>query len=374
MTRPQRTDALIAGALLLGVVVEQGIVRGEPGVAALNAVGCAALLWRRRAPATTCLAAIAFLGGPGFIVDDAADAVTPIAGIVVGLFSLVAYAPSRRPLPAVVAAVLLVTAVSVQASIGASGLAEAIAGGVAFALVVIAGPAIVIGLGARRQAQLRRRLEGQAHALEHERERHAASAAAEERARVAAELHDVVAAGVRGMLADVAIARSELVERPAGAGPAILRVEERGRMALTEMRRLLGVLRRGDEDLALAPYPSLDRLASLAQRRSADGPRVSLRVEGTPLPVSAGLDVAAYRMVEDALDRAAGAAEADVVVRWESRDLELEVAVDGPQLGDTDALGAVRERVALFSGRLDAGRRPRGGSAMRVALPVRSRA
>jgi signal transduction histidine kinase len=173
------------------------------------------------------------------------------------------------------------------------------------------------------------------------------------------------------MLDDVAVAREAVVERRAAAGPAIGVVEERGRQALTEMRRLLGVLRHGDEDLALAPYPSLVRLGALKRSQPGDGPLVSLRVEGTPRPVPAGLDVAAYRVVEDVLASATTAGRADVVVRWDPRDLELEVAVDGPELADLAQLGPVRERVALFSGRLQAGRRPGGGSAIRAALPVR---
>ena len=370
MSRAQRTDVLISAALAVAMIVEQGVVGGRPVATVLNVAGCIVLLWRRTAPITAGLTAIVLFGGPEFIEKDAAETFAPMVGIVVALFSLVAHAAPGRPVPAALAAVALMSIVSVQTGLDQDSLGSAIAGGVLFAVIVMAVPAIAIGLGVRRHGELRRRLELQARELEAERERHAQAAAAEERARVAGDLHDIVAAGVRAMLADVETARAAVAERSLEAAPAILAVEERGREALTEMRRLLGVLRRGDEDLALAPHPSLDRLASLARHRSTAGRQVSVRVEGTPHPVSAGLDVAAYRVLEDALDRAAAAGDAEVVVRWSARRVELEVAVDGPDLADADALGVLRERVALFSGRLESGRRPRGGSALRALLPL----
>jgi signal transduction histidine kinase len=163
------------------------------------------------------------------------------------------------------------------------------------------------------------------------------------------------------MLAAVRDARAAIRADPATAAPVIAGLEDRGRAALTEMRSLLGVLRRGDEDLALAPIPSLARLEALAARHAC-----GLRVEGPPRPVSPGLDVAAYRVVESALERAASAH--DVVLRWTPRAVEVEVAADGPQLAEPDA--ALGELVGLFDGRVSAGRRPRGGSALRAALPT----
>lgn len=372
MTRPQRMDALIAGALLVAVVVEQGLAGDRPVATALNALACLALLWRRALPVVAAMTAIVLFGGPEFVERNAAEAFAPMVGMIVALFSLVAYAAPRRPVPAALAAIVLFSIVSVQTSLDQDTLGGALAGGILFAVVVMALPAVAIGVGVRRHAELRRQLEEQAHALEAERERYAAAAAGGERARVAGELHDLVAAGVQSMLVDVAEARRAVLERPREAAPAILVVEERGREALTEMRRLLGVLRRGDEDLALAPHPSLGRLESLAQHRSAGGQDVSVRVDGAPQPLPAGLDVAAYRVVEEALDRAPAAGHADVLLRWAPREVMLEIAVDGPELADAAALGPIRERVALFSGRLDAGRRPRGGSALRARLPLES--
>lgn len=370
MTRLERTDALITAGLAVAIVLEQGVAGGRPAATAINVAGCVALLWRRTFPIASGLTAIALFGGPEFLDKDAAEAFGPMVGIILALFSLVAYAAPRRPVPAALAAIVLVSIVSVQSALGDDTLGRAIAGGVLFALIVMALPAVIIGVGVRRHGELRRRLEIQAGELETERERHAEAAAHEERARVAEELHEIVAAGVRTMLADVETARAAVAERPREAAPAILAVEERGREALTEMRRLLGVLRRGDEDLALAPHPSLGRIGSLARHRSTAGRHVSVRVEGASRPVSAGLDVAAYRVLEDVLDHASLAGDAEVLVRWSPRRLELEVTVDGPDLADADALGAVRERVALFSGRIEAGRRPPGGSTLRAQLPL----
>lgn len=372
MIRPRRTDALIAAVLVAAVVAEQGVVHGRPVSTLLNVLGCLALMWRRVVPIGSTLTAIVLLGGPEFVERNAAEAFAPMVGMIVALFSLVAYAAPRRPVPATAVAIVLFSAVSVQTSVDEDTLGGAIAGGILFAVFVMGMPAVAIGVGVRHHAALRRRLEERARELEAERERHAAAAAREERARMAGALHDLVAAGVRAMLSDVETARAAVVERPREAGAAILAVEERGREALTEMRRLLGVLRRGDEDLALAPQPSLERLPSLAERRSTGNRRVSVRVDGAPRSLPAGLEVAAYRVVEEALDRASTASSTEVVVRWAPREIVLEVTADGPEFGDAAAVGAIRERVRLFSGRMDAGRRPRGGSALRAQLPLGS--
>jgi signal transduction histidine kinase len=375
VTRPARTDLLLAAALLVAVLVEQAVSVGLGWEDALKVPGCLALGWRRSAPLASCPAVIALFGFGEFTSTGDADAFTTFAAIVMALFSLVVHARRDRLVVGATGAAALIVAVSVEAGLNnplpGETTAEAVAAGVLFGLVVICAPVLAVGLLARRQADLRRRLAERADQLEVERERHATAAATAERARMAGELHDVVDAGVRAMLGEVAAARRMVVRDDRGAaGEAILRVEQRGRDALAEMRALLGVLRRGDEDLALAPQPSLARLDGLARELTGRGLEVALRVEGASRPISAGLDVAAYRLVEEALEHAAGAHRADVVVRWTASGLEVEVGVDGAQLADTARLDGPRERVGLFDGRLEAGRRPRGGSAMRARLPV----
>jgi signal transduction histidine kinase len=377
VTRPARGDLLLVPAFAVAVLVEQSVSTGLGWEDALKLPGCLALAWRRIAPVASCLAVLALFGAGELTSTGDAGAFTTFAAIILALFSLAAHAARSHLLPGGAAAVGLTVAVSVEASLNdpaGQTTAEAVSGGVVFALALVCAPALAIGLTARRQSELRHRLTERAHELEVERERHAAAAATAERTRMAGDLHDVVGDGVRAMLGEVAVARRAVREDPATAADAILRVEQRGRDALDEMRGLLGVLRRGDEDLALAPQPSLTRLDALARALTRGGLEVALRVEGEPRPVAAGLDVAAYRVVEEALAQAGGARHADVVVRWTARDLELEVGVDGPQLADAARLDGARERVALFDGRLDAGRRPRGGSAVRVGLPARAAA
>jgi signal transduction histidine kinase len=157
---------------------------------------------------------------------------------------------------------------------------------------------------------------------------------------------------------------------PARARGAFASIEETGREALNEMRLMLGVLRRGDEDLALAPQPSLARVGALVERARQSGLGVDLHVEGEPTRLASGIDLAAFRVVEEALTnslRHDGAGRARVTVRYGPRDLELEIADDGEAV-DGDALTGMRERVALFGGQIEAAQGD-DGFALRVRLP-----
>jgi signal transduction histidine kinase len=226
-----------------------------------------------------------------------------------------------------------------------------------------------------QHARLQALLEERAAQLEVQRDERARLAAAQERERIAGELHDVVAHGVSAMIVQAGAAR-RLVARPDGgdaARRAIEQAEASGRAALDELRRLLGVLRRGDEELALAPQPSLARLGGLVARLRDEGLPVTLAVEGEPAPLSPGLDVTAYRIVEEALGevlRRDAAAPTEVRVRWSGRTLELEVTGAGDGLVDGGERFGLRERVALFGGELVAGRRRGGAWTLRARLPL----
>jgi len=235
----------------------------------------------------------------------------------------------------------------------------------------------------RNHEHLAQLLEERRDQLEVERDERARLAIAQERERIAGELHDVVAHGVSAMVVQAAAARRIVAahgDTEAGSA-AIAEVERSGRAALDELRRLLGVLRRGDEPIALAPQPSLARVDRLVARLHDEGLPIELAVEGTPAPLPAGLDVTAYRIVEEALaavlrQEAAGATR--VAVRYRPRELELEVADDaGPRTGagagdpdrEAGTMG-LRERVALFGGELHAGRRRGGGWTVQARLPI----
>jgi len=207
-----------------------------------------------------------------------------------------------------------------------------------------------------------------------ERER---AAVAEERRRIARDLHDVVAHSVSVMTVQAGAARLLLDEEPKRAREPLLAVEETGRQALGEMRRLLGILRRAEGKAALAPQPGLARLDDLVAQARAGGLPVELTVEGERAALPPGVDLAAYRIVQEALTNArkhGGPARAHVALRYGREALELEVTNDGGASANDGSGGhglvGMRERVALYGGELEAGPRASGGYAVRARLPV----
>jgi signal transduction histidine kinase len=224
--------------------------------------------------------------------------------------------------------------------------------------------------------------------LQRERDLKARWAVAEERARIARELHDVVAHSVSVMVVQAGAARRLVDGDPAQARQALTSIESTGRQALAEMRRLLGVMRHdGDarpEEAAdaLAPQPGLADLDALVSRARDAGLEVELQVEGAPRPLAAGVDLSAYRIVQEALTNClkhAGAAKAIVRLCYGREDLELQVLDDGRGVvGLRDAsrensghgLIGMRERVAVFGGNLDVGPRPGGGFKVDAQLPL----
>ena len=213
-----------------------------------------------------------------------------------------------------------------------------------------------------------------------EREKADAEAAiVEERARIARELHDVVAHAISVIVLQARGGRRVIADDPREAREAFSVIEATGHQALDEMRRLLGMLRASDEELALAPQPSLDQLDALLEQVRAAGLPVELTVEGAPAELPPGVDLSAYRIVQEALTNAlkhAGPAQARVTVRYGEGELELEIADDGTGSGDGKGSGhgliGMRERVSVYGGELHAGHRPGGGYALRARLPLGS--
>jgi signal transduction histidine kinase len=220
--------------------------------------------------------------------------------------------------------------------------------------------------------------ERRARLAERERDLAAREAVVEERARIARELHDAIAHHVSMIVLQAGAERRVLDGRGGSTREVLETIERIGRGALTEMRRLVGMLRSDAAD-ELAPQPGLDDLPALfAQVRRAGLP-VELEIEGEPRELPVGVELSAYRIVQEGLTNAlkhAGEARASVRVRYGPDALELEIADDGagaPALAASSGHGLVgmRERVALYGGRLDAGRRPSGGFAVHVLLPTR---
>jgi signal transduction histidine kinase len=236
-------------------------------------------------------------------------------------------------------------------------------------LVIVAAP-VLAGRLLRDRARLARALH--AAASDENPDPWAERAVAEERTRIAAELHDVVARALGRMVADADGAAALVHAEPARAALAFAAVEQTGRDALAEIRRLLGVLRREDDELALAPQPTLAHVADLVRRARAAGLPVELRVEGTPAPLAAGADLTAYRVLQEALAgavREGAAAGATVSVRYGAEAVDLEVLDDGAA---RPAPMGIEERVALYGGELRTASSRDGGQALRARLPLGS--
>jgi signal transduction histidine kinase len=246
---------------------------------------------------------------------------------------------------------------------------------------IISGGVWATGRMVRSRRQLAAALADRNVLLEHEQEARARQAVAEERTRIARELHDVVAHSVSVMVVQAGAERRALGDERQSTREVLEAIEETGRQALTEMRRLLGMLRKDDDELALAPQPSMEHLELLVSQVREAGMPVQLELEGEPVPLPPGVDLSAYRIVQEALTNAlkhAGPARARVRVRYRHDELELEILDDGPgplaatNGADPDGHGLVgmRERVSLFGGDLAAGQRREGGYAVRARLPL----
>jgi signal transduction histidine kinase len=329
---------------------------GSRGVAlALGTPMCAALLWRRRAPLAT-------------------------AGVVAGLLCVwCAIAPPAGTLGA-----WLVCLVAIYSVAQVRTLWQAAAGAalvwVATLLVVGLGPTVGFGDYAfvtvfaacawvAGRAMLARRRRADVLAAET-----ASDAVLEERRRIARELHDVVAHNVGVMVVQAQAARGLLDGAHPAATDAVQSIEHTGRQALTEMRRLVGLMREAGGE-TVAPLPSLRHLDALADEIRAAGVPVSVEVRGEPATLPAGVDASGYRIVQEGLTNVlkhAGAARAEVLVTYSPGAVELSVSDDGRggERGSGHGLVGIGERVAIFDGDFDAGPRPGGGWQLRARLPL----
>ena len=235
----------------------------------------------------------------------------------------------------------------------------------------------LVGRDLRRRRQHVVGLADRAEQLEREREEEARRAVAEERARIARELHDVIAHGVSVIVVQ-AQAGPHLVDDPERVRGVFRSIESSARDALVELRRLLGILRAGDEELAIGPQPGLASLEALVEQLRTSGLPVELRIEGERVRLPAGIDLSAYRIVQEALTNVvkhAGGAAAEVVIRYARGELELDIFDDGrggpvSVNGSGHGLIGMRERAALYGGTLEVGPRESGGYAVHARLPL----
>ena len=233
------------------------------------------------------------------------------------------------------------------------------------------------GFALRERADKAEAAEIRAIQAEKEREAAARIAVAEERARIARELHDVVAHAVSVMVLQVGAVRHKLPDALAEDRDALRGVERAGRTALAEMRHLLAAMRRDGDEAELLPQPGLEALDSLVEEIGRAGLPVELHVDGEPFPLPRGIDLSAYRIVQEGLTNTlkhARASDADVTVRFRPDELEIEVRDNGQGSATSDGLGhglvGIRERVKLYGGEMTAGTATEGGFVLSTRLPL----
>jgi signal transduction histidine kinase len=378
--RPSLADLAIAATLAaLGVVelhFDYAFDRSsEPGPVLLHyVVGVAiggALAWRRTYPLIVAPFVQVLLGLQALFVA-LPNMYVPVIVLVIAIFSLAAYAPRLRQIaiPA-----LVVTGFGIlQGSLDPEDPVGSAVTMVIFEAIVLAAGVVV------------RRYRERTETMRHERDRaaaHALEVAAEERTRIARELHDVVAHGMSVVVLQARGGRTMLDLTIGDLGQARDAFDDIERVAsecLDEMRRLLGILRSSADDAApLAPQPKLGQLEQLVAQARASGEEVELVVEGERHELAPAIELAAYRIGQEALTNAfkhARGSRTRMTVRYEDSALAIEVEDDGPgspngnPIGEGHGLIGMRERVELYGGTLDAGTGPAGGFRLCARLPV----
>jgi signal transduction histidine kinase len=335
------------------------------------ALGCTVpLAWRARRPISTVV--VVTVAG-GLLVAVAAPHQAPFevfVGSVLAAYSIGAHTAGRDRWAALAA----MFAVGVPFMIAADD--RGMAAGNTLAPIAWLTGSWAVGLIIRGRRLRTAELEQLTEELALQRDLQAQAAVAVERGRIARELHDVVAHNVSMMVVQASAAERVLEGEQPDVRDALGAIASTGRETIDEMRLLLGILR-SDDGLALAPQPGLADLDQLVRNVSTAGLHVDLYVEGEPTPLPPGVDLSAYRIVQEALTNVikhAGPASADVIVRYETDRVEVEVRDDGcaAAAGTNGGNGLIgmRERVAMFGGELDAGARGDGGFAVLARLPI----
>jgi signal transduction histidine kinase len=371
-------DVALAAALAAGAQLE---LRGASPTAVVARGGRGTLVvpllaitlpvaWRRSRPVPALAVSVGGLAAAALLITHSGGLPLSVyLALLLLFYSVGAHSGERAGLLAAAGGVAAVAAVDVARSLfQASGPRL----GAWLSFVV----AWLVGREVRRRGSELALLRERAARLELEREAEARSAVADERARIARELHDVVAHSVSVMVVQ-AQAGPRLLDDRGAAGSAFRSIEAAGREALVELRRLLGILRTADEQLAVGPQPGLASLRSLVEQVEGAGLPVTVRVEGEPVALPPGVDLSAYRIVQEALTNTlkhAGPADAEIVVRYGPAALELEVLDSGGgpngHSGTGHGLIGMRERAALYGGSLEAGARAPRGYAVRARLPL----
>ncbi len=362
MSAPPKADLALAGVLTafaqldLFLNFDQSTHYGSTAVVAVaTAIATGALAFRRRAPlATACVVAIA-VAVPELVTVLTITLWGDFVPLLIAAYSVARY--GRREQAIAGAAAIGAAVAVVFARVPSIGTAS----NIPFSLVPLA--VVLVAGRALRQRQQREEVA-------------VGEAVAEERTRIARELHDIVAHCVSVMVIQAGAAEDLLDRDPERAHAPLQSVQDTGRQTIAELQRMLGLLRNGAVAPALNPQPGTAQLSTLVHQMNDIGLPVELTVEGCPRPLSPGVELAVYRVAQEALTNTvkhAGPATARVVLRYSDDAVELEVIDDGCGPGGRDGghgLIGMRERAALYGGTLQVGPLPRGGFCVRLALPV----
>ena len=393
---PFARDALLAGVLAVvgvGMVAGGAVTAADLGMEAAYQIPTAVagvvlsivpLAWRRSAPMVTV----------GLVVVGYAVHLIGITGAqgfnlapFVALYSLGAYAERRRTY--IVAPLAVITLVGLElgllaqdtvAMVAVEGPSEQVLYASFLIGGVIYGATALLGAYVQTRRAYREELVARAERLERDREERAERAVADERARLARELHDVVAHHLSGMVVQAGAAERLVEKDPAQVQAMLADIRESGKATLTSMRRLIGILRADDDTDGTAPQPGLGQLDVVAQQARAAGIEVEVSVDGEPVALPHEVDLAAYRVLQEALTNVrkhAPGATAHATVRYRPHMVEVEVVDDGAQDGAVTeepsggvGLVGMRERVNLLDGHFGAGPNARGGWTVRARIPT----
>jgi signal transduction histidine kinase len=328
--------------------------------------------WRRTRPLVPVAAVVAGLGVMGFWLTEPPDTFAAVLLMVSAAYAAGRHLHGRRSVYAFGLATAAISALAISFD----------PNDVFFPITFFWILPWLAGRTIRNHTMLARELAEKAERAQHAREEEERRAIAVERSRIARELHDVLAHNLSVMVVQASAARRVLDKNPLQAVEVASLIERTGREALAEIRQLFGPVRRGDGEDLSGP-PSIARVDELARRARAAGLRVELRVSGDAVQLPAGIDLAAYRIVQEALTNTlkhSGSAQAHVTVSYEPNEVVLSIEDDGEGPRDGYELGAaggghglvgMRERAALYGGIVQAGRRRGGGFAVRARLPTR---
>jgi signal transduction histidine kinase len=344
---------------------------GPPWAVVLcSLVATAALAFRRRAPLATMLVVAAAVAGPQLVAVLTITLWGHFLPLLVAAYSVVRHTDRERAAAGLLVAVAALVVLFLRVpSIGT-------AANVPFAFVPLA-VVTAVGRGLRHRDRSHAELSERASRLADEQEAWVRDAVAAERARIARELHDVVAHCVSVMVIQAGAAEDLLDRDPDGARQPLRAVQHTGQQAVAELGHMLGLLRGAAPADVLLPQPGVAQVPELvAQVRDAGLP-VEFHVEGVPRDLPPGVDVALFRLVQEALTNVlkhARGASATVVLRYSETGVELSVHDDGRAATSHPGLGhgliGMRERVALYGGTLDARPRSDGGFAVEAVIPV----